>query len=384
MKNLRLLAIIEANTITGPAKNLLSFAEMARPGNVDPGVEVLLGVFKRPGTSDVFTEAARRYSVPVHYIPQTGRFHPAVLKRMAGLVRELRPDLIQTHAVKSHLLARLSGIHKLAPWIAFHHGYTWTDATMLAYNQFDRWSLRAADRVVTVSLPFREQLTRMGVKPSRIEVLHNAIRPDWASGHRKPEIRAALRAQLKIAPEKKIILIVGRLSREKDHQTPLDAMHRLAQMAAAGEIPAVHLLVIGEGPERPRMEDSIRRLKLSESVTLVGQVPSAEPYYGIADVAVLSSRTEGSPNALLESMAARIPTVATAVGGVPEIATNNDTALLIPTGDAEAMARAIASLLANETLADRLCEAAYQTILTRFTPEARARRLLSIYQSVLS
>jgi glycosyltransferase involved in cell wall biosynthesis len=146
----------------------------------------------------------------------------------------------------------------------------------------------------------------------------------------------------------------------------------------------VHLVIVGEGPERARIEQTIRQLNLSQFVTLTGQMASAEPYYGIADVSVLSSRSEGSPNALLESMAAHVPTVATAVGGVPEIAGDKETALLIPTSDADAMATAIGSLLSDESLAHRLSEAAYQAVTTRFTPEARVTRLVEIYQSVLA
>lgn len=375
MKIIRLLAIIEANTITGPAKNLLSFAGMARSGEIDPPIEVSIAVFTRPGSSELFIERARQASVPVYTIPETSRFDRSVLKRMNSLARELRPDIIQSHAVKSHLLVRLSKLNTLAPWIAFHHGYTWTDLKMRLYNQLDRWSLRAADRLVTVSLPFREQLIRNGVNPARIEVVHNAIRPNWASEYRTLAARATLRAQLGIPSEHRVVLIVGRLSLEKDHQTLLEAMHRLATPA--------HLVIVGEGPERTRIKQTIHHLNLVQSVTLIGQVPSAEPYYGIADVSVLSSRSEGSPNALLESMAARVPAIATAVGGVPEIVTHNKTALLIPTGDADAMATAIASLLKDESLARRLSEAAYQTVITRFTPEARVKRLIGIYRSVL-
>ncbi|MBV9405019.1 MAG: glycosyltransferase family 4 protein [Acidobacteriaceae bacterium] len=384
MNPVRLLAIIEANTVTGPAKNLLSFAHMARAQTTQPAIEVSIAVFTRPASSRVFIEAARELSISVHPVLETGAFDRSVLARLSSLVRELRPDLIQSHAVKSHLLVRLSGLNKLAPWVAFHHGYTWTDWKTRLYNRLDRWSLRTADRIVTVSRPFRDELTRIGVKPSRIEILHNAIDPQWGSRYRSPEARAALRSSLGIAPDRKIILIVGRLSLEKDHQTLIEALRLLTNRSAAGELPPPHLLIVGDGPERTRVQQTIGRLNLAESVTLAGQVPSAEPYYAIADVSVLSSRTEGSPNALLESMAARVPAVATAVGGVPEIVTHNESALLIKTGDREEMARAIGSILVDRNLASRLAGTAFQTILTRFTPEQRVKQLVRIYENVIS
>ena len=115
---------------------------------------------------------------------------------------------------------------------------------------------------------------------------------------------------------------MGRLSREKDHLSLLRAVSQLRDLN-------MQLVIVGEGPERVAIESAIRELALSDAVTMTGQVPSAEPYYGIADVAVLSSLSEGSPNALLEAMAAGVPVVATAVGGVPEIVTHRESALLI-------------------------------------------------------
>ena len=100
---------------------------------------------------------------------------------------------------------------------------------------------------------------------------------------------------------------------------------------------------MGEGPERPRIEERIRSLNLTDSVTLTGQQESAEPYYGIAQVAVLSSLSEGSPNALLEAMAAGVPVVATRVGGIPEIVSDGESALLIEPGDTSAMKDSLTS-----------------------------------------
>src|SRR5581483_7401115 len=163
MRKIGMLAIIEATTITGPAKNLLNFAEMMRAGTNEPPVALSIATFERNGSSEIFLNAARKAAIPVHAIPEAGRFDRSAVERLKKLVQELHPDIVQSHAVKSHFLVRVAGLPKLAPWIAFHHGYTWTDRTMRVYNQLDRWSLRAAKRVVTVSEPFREQLVRIGV-----------------------------------------------------------------------------------------------------------------------------------------------------------------------------------------------------------------------------
>jgi L-malate glycosyltransferase len=374
VRPLRLVAIVEAYTLTGPAKNLLEFADRAKAH----GVETSIVTFTRGEDFNFFVQTARRDSVPILPIPERGRFDRIVITALTQVVDVVKPDVIQTHAVKSHFLARLAGLHRRAPWVAFHHGYTWPDARARLYNQLDRWSLRGAAKVLTVSDPFRRQLIARGVSAERIETVHNAIRPDWAEEARQPEHAAALRAELNIAPDRDVVLVVGRLSREKDHLTLLDALQLLRGRFQP------HLLIVGDGPERSRIEKSIAALGLSGDVTLTGQQSSAEPYYGIANLAVLSSRSEGSPNVLLEAMAAGVPLVATAVGGVPEIATDGETALLVQPGDSRALAESMARLLENRQLGARLAAQARQLVRERYAPEARTKRLVEIYRGVVS
>jgi glycosyltransferase involved in cell wall biosynthesis len=286
------------------------------------------------------------------------------------LVDRVRPDIIQTHAVKSHFLVRAAGLQKRTPWIAFHHGYTWPTVKAKAYNQLDRWSLRAASQVLTVSLPFRDQLVAIGVRPERIQIIHNAIPADWGS-------QACHPPKTGIPADRKVVLIVGRLSREKDHLTLLEAVNRVRSGVV---IP--HLVIVGDGPERPRIEAKISELGLNGFVTFTGHQSSAEPWYRIADVAVLSSLSEGSPNALLEAMATNVPVVATAVGGVPEIATNEESALLVQPGDVAAMSAALTRILTDPELTTRLVSRSRELILERHEPEARVRKLVQIYRAV--
>lgn len=376
MNTIRLLAVLEASTITGPAKNLLQFAGMARDRRFTPSIEVSIATFRRDGELDLLAEKCSELGIPLHSIPERGRFDRAVIASLAGLARTLAPDVIQTHAVKSHFLLRKAGLERSFPWVAFHHGYTWQDLRVRAYNQLDRWSLRAANRVVTVSLPFRDELVRHGVQPERIQIIHNAIDPQYGGMARASG--GELRAQLGIGAAP-VILNVGRMSAEKDHLCLLNAFHRARTQ---GSIDA-HLVIVGEGPERPRIEQRISELGIASHVTLTGQLPSAEPYYGIANVVVLASRSEGSPNALLEAMAARVPVVATTVGGIPEIVRHGESAVLIPPGRPDALARAILDILANPARSAAMAEQARLLIETRHTPDARIRTLCQLYEDVL-
>ena len=372
MRSLRLLVIIEASSITGPAKNLLEFARLSRTS----GIETIIVTFVRGEASNLFIETVVRESIAVHTIPEQRRFDRAILQSLAKLGALLKPDVIQTHAVKSHFLVRAAGLSRQAPWVAFHHGYTWPDWQMRVYNQLDRWSLRAATKVLTVSLPFRQQLQEKGVAGERIEIVHNAIQQGWGVEARRPATAAQLRAGMNIARNRKVILCVGRLSREKDHLGLLDAFTRLPASLSA------HLVIVGDGPERNRIKQRVETLGLTGSVTLTGQRDSAEPYYGVANLAVLPSWSEGSPNALLEAMAAGVPVTATAVGGIPEMVTNGQSALLVQPGDPKALAEVMTRVLEDPSLAADLVAQAQKLIRERFAPEVRTRRLIEVYREI--
>lgn len=370
MKQLRLLAIIEAYSITGPAKNLLTFARLAAP----EGVETRIITFNREAASNVFIDTCKAQGVAIDVVPERGSFDLAARRHLRRIVEAHRPDILQTHAVKSHFLARSVGLPELAPWVAFHHGYTWPTLKARLYNQLDRWSLRTARQVLTVSGPFREELAQRGVARERVEIIHNSIQPQWGQQGRQPAAAAALRGQLQIPADRPVILIVGRLSREKDHISLVEAVHTLTRRA--------HLVMVGDGPERPRIEATIRRLGMQDQVTFTGQQKSAEQYYGIADVAVLASLSEGSPNALLEAMAAGVPTVATRVGGIPEIVSHEDSALLVTPGDVAALGSSMERLLTDPELAARLVNKSQELIRLRHSPESRMRRLVEIYRGL--
>src|SRR5439155_322137 len=153
----------------------------------------------------------------LHCIAERFALDPRVLGRIRKIVASTNPDILQTHSVKSHFLIRTSGECFRRPWIAFHHGYTMTVARERLYKQLDRWSLRRPDKVVTVSSAFQQQLIRSAVPPERIVVLHNAIDPMWGARVRHPELRRLSRQALGIREADRVLLIVGRLSSEKNH-----------------------------------------------------------------------------------------------------------------------------------------------------------------------
>src|SRR5258708_24008573 len=211
---MKLLAVIEASSVTGPAKNLIDFAQQARALAPERRIETSVITFERENSRspNAFREALREAEIPFVSIRQRSATDRRTLRDLRAAFERFAPDVVQNYAVKSHFLVRLSGLSERSPWVAFHHGYTTTDLKMRLYNQLDRWSRRAAARIVTVSRAFEQQLRARGVPAGRITVLHNAIDPEWMKG---VEDSAELRRQVGIAEGERVVLSVGRLSHEK-------------------------------------------------------------------------------------------------------------------------------------------------------------------------
>ncbi len=362
MRKIRVLAVIEATSITGPAKNLLEFAHSC--ASTDPPIDLHIATIRRPenAATDPFIEALKKAQIPYSVLMETGAADFSLLRRLNDLAESVAPDIFQTHNVKSNFLTLLSGIPKRYPWIAWHHGYTQPTFRQHLYNQLDRISLRKARRVVTVTSAFLMELKNAGVSPEKITVIGNAIKP---FGEITPASRPG-------PPGSRVLLSVGRLSKEKDHA---------ALIKAAAKLNDVAVWILGEGHERENLEKLARSLGVD--LTLPGQVADVRPSLAAADVFVLPSLSEGSPNALIEAMAAGLPIVSTVAGGIPEIATHNQHALLIAPGDIAALAEAIGQLLDDPGRARALGAAARMHAESEFSPLTRAERIASLYRDTL-
>jgi glycosyltransferase involved in cell wall biosynthesis len=383
-QNLRILSIVEALTVTGPVKPLLMFASSARNGSAEyPAVAHTVMTTRRraSGRNDAPDElytAVKADGLEYITIQERAAFDLGVLPKMRRAVQRIKPDIVETHDSKSHFLffvLRLLHTELRQPkWIAFHHGYTRTTWKIALYQQLDRLTLRYADRVVTLCRPFAQDLRYRGVAVGNLSVISNAA-PERAA----PDAKAIAHARvlLGIAPEECLVLCVGRLSNEKGQDDLIDALRRTL---AAGSVPVLRLVIVGDGPERRRLENLAA--PLGRSVLFSGYLADPWALFHAADIFVLPSHSEGSPLVIFEAMAAGTPIIATAVGGVPEILVDSETGLLVPPREPAALARTLAALSRERALQQRLALAA-RAALVRFSPRAYAHNLSAIYAQVL-
>lgn len=375
MSTIRVLVLMEAATVTGPAKNLIQFCRDAAELPDGPAVQVTVATFRRgmaPDAQDDFLAALESAGIRAEIIEERSPFDiTKQLPRLQEIVERRAPDIIQSHSVKSHFLVRIAGLAKERPWVAFNHGYTTTDLKMRIYNQFDRWSLRMPGLIVTVSEAFRQDLISSGIPGENIRVVHNAIDSEFVSAIAQVH-KARFRASLGIAQDERIILCAGRLSQEK-------AVPDLIHAAASLKDLPVHVVVVGDGPERANIKEAAAQAGIANRVRLMGHVKDVTPYFAVADVLAIPSITEGSPNALLEAMMAGVPVVATSAGGIPEMVTDEVSALLVKPRDLEAMSQALRRVLTDQARAEKLKNTARELAISRHSPEARARALQQIY-----
>jgi glycosyltransferase involved in cell wall biosynthesis len=365
---IRVLTLIENALVTGPARNLIEFGKVAACGEAGlPAVEVTIVTYQRGHEQSPLALAAKQAGLAVATVAERRRWDTQVFGQLKQVIAQINPDILETRNVKSHFLVRLLGLHRKYPWVAWNHAYT----------QLDRWSLRGAYRVVTVCRPFAEQIERLGVQRDRVTILHNSVKPFVPPPQ---EVVQSVRRELGVADDEAVILSVGRLSQEKGHADLIRAATTLNAMSGA---PQFRVVIVGDGREQEGLARLASRLGIEKRITFAGFQRDTKPYYAMASVVAVPSHSEGSPNVVLEAMAAGLPIAANAVGGVPEILEENVTGLMVPARNPEAMAKAVLRILSDAELRRRLGAAARARAESSHTPEAYRRTLVEFYQNTL-
>ena len=230
--------------------------------------------------------------------------------------------------------------------------------------------------MVTVCVPFAQALEDRGVDRRKITILHNFVQPFVSA----PPVEVEHLQRSLDLHNKAVILTIGRLSSEKGHANLIQAA---AQMDKVNDIPDFRVVVVGDGPERENLDRLIAHLGIGQRIVMAGFHNDVKPYYSLSTLFALPSHSEGSPNVILEAMAAGLPIAATAAGGVPEILENGVTGLIVPLGDGQAMAEAIVRILRDKDLALRLGAAARTCAELKYTPQAYRRSLTELYLATL-
>lgn len=243
---------------------------------------------------------------------------------------------------------------------------------------FRRLAFELADRVVSVSNQLRDlHARRTGFAAHKIDVIHNGV--DNLRYFPDPEVRVRVRRELCISPDEFCIGSVGNLLPVKDHMTLLRALEKFDPAYTNWR-----LVVIGKGPELPRLEDFVRaHPHWSERILFLGASNRVSEILNAMDVYVLPSISEGICNSLLEAMATGLPVVATATGGNPEVILNGESGLLFPVKDSELLAEQMLALSAGRDLRVRLGQGALRRVTEDFSIDSMVRTYAQMYESLV-
>jgi glycosyltransferase involved in cell wall biosynthesis len=229
--------------------------------------------------------------------------------------------------------------------------------------------LRQVSRVVCLNREVEEECIREGFLPGQCFPVPNG----FPTGDVTP------RADYRGRGGPLRVVFVGRLDRQKNPILLLEAIARASGPAAGLPLEATFL---GDGPERAAVEERARELGVSDRVRFLGRVSDVPRHLEEADVFVLPSLSEGVSNALLEAMAHGVPCVATDIPGNADLIRDRETGLLVRTGDADALARALLELAADAGLRERLGRAARAFVEERFDMARVAERYAALYRDL--
>jgi len=299
---------------------------------------------------------------------------PATLLTMARLLRAARPDVIHSHQLGALLYGGLPARAMGIPVVHTEHGKHY------AGRRRNRWLGRAAGwqaaRFLCVSQDIADEVRVNRVAPaSRIGVVANGV--DLAKFAVAVDT-ASLRATLGIPAGAPVIGTVGRLNEIKRQDLLLQGFARLR-----AQWPDSHLLLVGDGPVAGDLERLRDELGLTESVHFAGYQPHPEEYLRLMDVFALTSRSEGMPVSVLEAWAARVPVVASRVGGLGEMIESGRNGLLFPFGDEAALVAALTHCLGERADTERMRTAARGEVEARYSLEAMARTYQREYENVI-
>ena len=367
---IRVLALIAANEVTGPLRGLFQLIEHAKD------VRFVLGMFLLKGhqSTRAVAEAVRR-GFDVELLTQAGRYDAGLLIRTAKIIRTHHPTVIQSHGYKSALVAWICGGLYRIPWLAFSHGYTSENRRISLYNRLDTWVLRHADVVVAMSRAMADQLAAGGVPVNRIHVIHNAIDP---AEHSVGGSGSLWRRRWVISADEVVLGVIGRLSPEKGQQIFLEAFQ-----GVVARDPNRRAVLVGDGPEKERLMQLVRRLGLANHVLFTGHDPHIEELYPALDLVVIPSLSEGLPNVLLESLLYGTPVVAAEVGGIPEILKPAGAGWLVPPGNVLALEHALLDALQDTARRTSSGSAGLEYVRRNCSPQRRAESVSRLYRRTL-
>lgn len=313
--------------------------------------------------------------IKVIYLQKKEGFSFFLPLRVAQLCRREEIDIVHTHDGAANLYgslgARLVGVKKV---FNTEHGGIYFDTKRKKI--FNRFLVMLNDSMVCVSQRVKSDLIGMGIPESKLKVISNGIDLERF----KVNIdKNAKRISLGLGVKDFVICSVGRLSKEKNHVLLIKAIRSIIS-----RIPETKVLIIGAGPLRSILENCVKEAKLQDVVRLLGKREDVAEILSISDCFAHTSNYESFGLVILEAMASGIPVIATDAGGIKEIVKNNETGILIPKDNFNALIDAIFSIKYNPSYTQNMVLQAKECVRNNFSIERMIFKYTDLYRSFYS
>ena len=393
---MRVLRLITRLNIGGPSIQAITLSERLTPrGFTTRLVHGALG----EGEGDMrYLLASSAGSAEVEYLPRLRReLSPAndyaAFARVSEILREFRPQIVHTHMAKAGAIGRAAAAlynRSAAPAdrarvVHTYHGHVLEGYFSAPKTAFfvgvERLLARSTDRIVAISPAIRDELIgqhRIG-RASQYRVVPLGFDLS-AFAPIDDDARAAARGSLGIAASAHVVSTVGRLTAIKQHHLFLETARLVAN-----HDPAALFLIAGDGELRAELERTARDFGLADRVRFLGWRRDLATIYGASDVFLLTSRNEGTPVALIESLAAGVPGVSTDVGGVRDVMSGDagDIGYWAPYDDAAGLAAAVSTLLSDPQRRRAMGERGRASVVTRYGIDRLVDDVDALYRELL-
>lgn len=365
---MRVLMVIDSLRLGGAERVLATLSAYAPEAGF--GFEVL--VLSPPDElRSVMEPVLQHAGVSVSYLGLRRLADPRALPRLVRAIRACGCDVVHGHLEDAVTLVPPAARIAARPAVcSFHHVAVPVGRRAAAKERLAVAAANTSARVVFVSRASIDSFARVygGPQPSWC-VVENGVDLDAFS-----DIPAGMPADIAVPSGARAAAIVGALRGRKRHADALSAWPRVLERA-----PDAHLLIVGDGPERSRLEGQARELDIAERVVFAGTRTDVAQIVSACTILLLPSEHEALPTTLIEAAACATPAIACDVDGVPEVVIDGDTGLLVPVHSPTPLAEATIRLLDDEPLRQRMGARARQMAGERFDARLWAQRLQEVY-----
>jgi glycosyltransferase involved in cell wall biosynthesis len=362
---MKVLHMIKVQGVGGAEQHLLQLLPALRERSIDARVLSLdAGV-----DAERFHQALADRGVPWQRVATGLDVSPRLAGAVVRAARAERPDLLHTHLVHGDVYGSIAANILRVPFVSSRHN---DDRYLLGpFRYVDRAFMRRVRRLIAISDSVRAFLVRAGLPEGKLLTIHYGLDElPSAASEVTPE-------QAGIAPESPLVLAIGRLIEQKDHETLLRAFATVRDGR-----PEARLAILGWGSLEEQTRALAHELGLDDAVVLPGRV-EPRAWLERADVFAHTSRWEGFGIVLLEAMLAGLPIVATRVSAVPEIVAAGQTGLLVDAGDVPGLAAALGELLDDPARRRALGNAGLGRARAEFSVARMTRRTVDVYRDAL-